>query len=119
MFAGLFDIFILINMILCFIIILWDTYFYFKVSEIERWSKILYVFVATCWLVRYLMYTIDYGPLGKSGPVNAPLAMLTTLTLLSLATGSVIRVQRSVGLDGLKQDIRRIYKRSLLWISRK
>lgn len=108
---------ILVNVTLCLIIITWDTYFYFKVNETEKWAKILYIFVATLWLVRYVLFFLDYKTFGEEN-VEPHLLMLVTLTLLSLAIGSVIRVQRICGFQGLKNDILNLLKKVKLWISR-
>lgn len=109
---------IIINMILCLIIIIWDSYFYFKVNEKERWAKVLYVITAFAWLGRYVLYFLNFDGFSKEH-INPPLLGLTTITLLSLAVGSIIRVQRTVGFEGLKKDIKNTLKRVYLWILKK
>lgn len=114
MFKDIVTLNIIINMALCLIIIIWDGYFYFKVNEVERWAKLLYVFTAVIWLIRYILFFFNYSFWGKDA-VNPPLLMLVTITLTSLAVGSIIRVQRVCGFCELKKDLLGLGKRIYLW----
>lgn len=104
------------NILLCLIIILWDVYFYFKVDEKEKWAKILYIFTAFGWLLRSVLFFFNYDGLGIS-TINPPLLMLSTFTLLSLALGSIIRVQRITGIQSLRNDIKKLLKKVFSWTS--
>lgn len=105
------------NTILCVIIVLWDTYFYFKVNETERWAKLLYIFVGVVWLIRYILFFLDYDGYGKAN-ANPVLLMVVSITLLALAVGSIIRVQKLCGSSCLVKDIKTIVAR-IKWIFRR
>lgn len=106
---------VIVNMILCLIIIVWDSYFYFKVNEAERWAKLLYIFVAIIWLVRYIVFFLTQHRFDDEN-IEPHLLPLLTLTLLSLAVGSVIRIKRINGVGELRKDIAELIKRIHLWI---
>jgi uncharacterized membrane protein len=108
---------VILNLVLSLIIIVWDLYFYFKMDEREKWTKLLYAFVGACWFVRYLLYLLDVENFSKIN-VNAPLVLLLTFTLLSLALGSIIRVQKIVGFDEIKTDVKNLINRTKIWISK-
>jgi hypothetical protein len=108
---------VVLNLILSAIIIVWDLYFYFKMKERERWTKLLYAFVGMCWFVRYLLYLLDIERFSSEN-VNAPLVVLVSLTLLSLALGSIIRVQKIVGFGGIKTDVKSLITRITVWTSK-
>ena len=89
----LIDFVAIFNMFLSVIIILWNLYFYIKVPEIERWTKLLYVFVGLSWFIRYIFYFCNLYPFGGEH-INPIMLIILTFTLVSLAVGSIIRVGR-------------------------
>jgi hypothetical protein len=103
------------NMVLCIIIIVWDLYFYFKVDEPEKWSKLLYVGIGGGWLIRYILYFISSPGLDRA-TVNVPLLILVTFTLCGFSVGSIIRVQRICGFRCLLNDIKSFFGRVKKWI---
>ena len=106
---------IILNLVLSLIIIIWDLYFYFKMDEKEKWTKILYVLVGIGWFMRYVLYLMDFKPFTSYNPY---LIALVTFTLVSLAVGSIIRVQRLVGFDEMKDDAHTLVKGIKAWTSK-
>jgi hypothetical protein len=96
-----------LNLIMSIIIVIWNLYFYVKMKGIEdeRWTKLLYASVGLGWCIRYALFALDVSPFGHTDQFNFPLIILTTLTLLSLAVGSIIRVQRLGGFLLIRSDV--------------
>lgn len=118
MINDLIDVVILFNLVLCIIIIVWDIYFYYKVPETERWTKILYTSVGAFWFIRYVLYFLDVPPFGPEHNIPV-LTSLVTFTLLSLAVASIIRVQRIISLEDMKDDLIEWLRGCRKWKSKK
>lgn len=114
MFEELVEMVVLLNLFLSIIIIVNDLYFYFKVKEPTGWSKLLYAAVGFFWFVRYILFYLQFHPFDFND-INPSILILTTFTLLSLAVGSNIRIQRDIGIKNMLNDLRGIK----IWISRK
>lgn len=108
---------IILNLILSLIIIVWDLYFYFKMNEKEKWTKILYMLVGLIWFIRYSLFLLDIEPFSTE-KFNPILVWMVSFTLLALAIGSIIRVQRIVGFAGMKTDVKRLINRIKRWTSK-
>jgi len=83
----------ILNLVLSLIIIVWDLYFYFKMDEKERWTKIFYAVVGLAWFIRCILYLLDVRNF-SSETVNAPLVVLVTFTLLALAVVLLLEYKR-------------------------
>jgi len=105
----------LLNLVLALIIVVWDLYFYFKMDEKEKWTKAFYALVGMGWIVRCVLYLLNVNNFSSEN-VNAPLVVLVTFTLLALAVGSIIRVQKIVGFEGIKTDVKNLMVRIKQWI---
>ena len=90
--SGMTDIIIITNVILALLIVIEDIYFYYKIKEDTRWSKLLYAGVGFAWSI----YFLDYSLFNRE-PVSLPVLILITFTLLSLTVGANIRVKREIG----------------------
>lgn len=100
-----------LNLVLSFIIVIWDLYYYFKISEPERWTKLLYALVGFFWIIRYTLFFLDKEPFNLLS-INRPVLVLTTFTLLSLAVASIIRVGRDF-------DTKNVIKSFIIDVSRR
>ena len=101
-----------LNLLLAFLIMVEDLYFYFKIIEDTRWSKLFYSFIGLLWTIRYALFYLKIIPFDKANS-NSVLLVLTTLTLLSLVVGANIRLVRDVGKGVIINDIKKVWK----WIS--
>jgi len=93
---------VIFNMILSLIIVIWNLYFFINIKENESWTKILYTTVGIGWLIRYILYFSHYRDFCV---INPPVLILVTLTLLSIAVGSIVRVQRIIPFRGMIEGI--------------
>lgn len=102
-----------LNLLMSFVIVTWNLYFYVKMKGIEeeRWTKLLYAVVGFGWFARYCMFFLDVYPVGYSDVYNQHLFILTTLTLLALTVGSIIRVQRLGGFPLIISDAKKVVER--------
>lgn len=112
------DLMVILNIGLCIIIIVWDIYFYYRVPESERWTKILYTSVGILWLIRYVLYFLNIKPFGYTQS-NPFLLILVTVTLLSLAVASIVRVHRLITVEDMKNDITNCLLRNTKWMLKK
>ena len=92
------------NIILSLIIIIWNFYFYVKVPESERWTKLFYVFIGFIWLIRFIFYFLDLEFFGGAY-INPIMLIFLTFTLVSLAVGSIVRVGRLFTVKDIIADI--------------
>ena len=92
------------NIILSLIIIIWNLYFYLRVMESERWTKLFYVFIGFLWLLRFIFYFLDLKFFGGAH-INSVILIFLTFTLVSLAVGSIVRVRRIFTTDDMIDDI--------------
>jgi hypothetical protein len=109
---------VILNLILSLIVIFWDLYFYFKVDEKEKWTKILYICVGIFWFVRYALFLFDVDKFSRTDNFNPVLVLGLTLTLLALSIGSIVRMQKIGGKDLIKRDIKTLIDRIKLWTSK-
>ena len=96
------------------LILVEDLYFYFKIDEDSRWSKLLYAAVGFSWTIRFILYYLRIEPFDKASS-NPTLLIFLTFTLLSMVVGANIRIQREIGIKGIVEDLKRVYR----WISLK
>jgi hypothetical protein len=109
---------VILNLGLSLIVIVWDAYFYFKMDEKEKWTKVLYVLVGLFWFVRYIFFFFDVPNFSRQDQFNPFLVLGLTFTLLAFAIGSIVRVQRLVGFNEIKKDVHIIAERVTLWTSK-
>lgn len=98
------NILIVLNLFFAVSVFAENIYYYSRVKEDSGWSKILYAFIGLMWMIRWVLYFMEFPAFSTLLP--GPLSM-TTLTLLAMTVGANIRLMRDVGKETIKKDFRK------------